>query len=732
MRSRLTINSAFYVWNLPYNALLQFMPQLPVRRSPSHTRSTPSDIQIRSPTPNAVSSPVFSHAVSINTSRNRATLFVSGKFDELLGSLDLTEKKWVYSLIVVMKLISCQRILSNWLYEFWYFGFKTAKHWGRGPATWTASNLWPEGVRRYSPGLSSPSPAPAQVFNGPTTAAQTPNTNRLTSRPNPEPTELCRWSIHLLPKDDVDWSDDDSYQESIGINVEWPSAMFNASFEQKLQEGLETNSFSTVGAATIPANTIDIAKTVQRSPEELLKQSLAFAIIGRNALLVEQLCIKARSQKIDLTDIHPYHLATTYLDGATSCCQILHLIMKYHSGKILPSLLGPTGYTVLDNLMIAILRNHSSTLPETLDDNLRGTKRFGGEDVDICGRWDADSDCYQALLKNGTGAIPLNWKHKFCHTSVQVVCHAMVALRLNMHRCPPSGIFIKRCFTCGLKLQLPPMHTIVLTAFHLAQSGSRDEDLFGMICCVLCFTIFGKSSDMTPDRAQISVDLLLGDDSSSLCTHESLSAAQFAERLFSTSIDNSFPASARPGWSVICQILQQIEDQYTWTMTGFPPPGYEDECDEIENDATLYIDGGVNYEMAIWWTQPDSAVRKVFCDHMEFDIQMGFGRNRLLGHVWAACQCELLTYRRLRKGEPWTSRRVDVGILAKCLELGNAQEIPLIKEELLKEYCVCGLFNGKGHMHCLREHACTEYFSNLDDWDRTTFLDDTIIVDYYD
>jgi len=71
------------------------MPQQLDRRSPSHTRSTPSDIQIRSPTPNAVSSPVFSHAVSLNASRNRAKLFVSGKFDELLGSLDSAEKKWV-------------------------------------------------------------------------------------------------------------------------------------------------------------------------------------------------------------------------------------------------------------------------------------------------------------------------------------------------------------------------------------------------------------------------------------------------------------------------------------------------------------------------------------------------------------------------------------------------------------------------------------------------------------
>jgi len=556
-----------------------------------------------------------------------------------------------------------------------------------------------------------------------------PNTNRLLPVPMPEPTELCRWSIHLIDNVIFDESEGEpDFQESVDINGEWPSAMFNVPFEQKLQESLEINSFSTADAATIPVNTIDIAKAVQRSPEELFKQSLAFAIIGRNVLLVEQLCREAGSKKIDFTDIHPYHLATTYLDGATSCCQILHLIRRFHCDKIRPNLLGPTGYTVLDNLMIAILRNHSSTLPETLDDNLRGAKRFGGEDVDICGRWDADSDCYQALLNNGTGAIPLNLKHKFCHTSAQVVCHVMIALQFNPYKCPPSGIFIKRCFTCGLKLQLPPMHTIVLTAFHLAQSGLRDEDLFGMICCVLCFTVCSKSTELELDRAQISIDLLLGDDSSSLCTHESLTAAQFAKKLLAASID-SFPTSARPGWSVICQILQQIEDQYTWAMTGVPPAGYEDEHDEIENDSDCDFDDEVDYRKAIWWKESYLLPRAALCEHIEFEIPRAFGSNRLLGEIWAACQCELLTYRRLRKGEPWTSKRIDVGILAKCLELESAEEIPFIREELLNNYCACGLFGGIGDEHCRRENACTEYFSNLDDWDRTTFLYDGLIFE---
>jgi hypothetical protein len=81
------------MWNLPYNALLQFLPQQPDRRSPHDVRSTPSDIEITSPSPSAVSSPVLHHAVSLNASQNRTKLFVSGKFDDLLESLERGEKK---------------------------------------------------------------------------------------------------------------------------------------------------------------------------------------------------------------------------------------------------------------------------------------------------------------------------------------------------------------------------------------------------------------------------------------------------------------------------------------------------------------------------------------------------------------------------------------------------------------------------------------------------------------
>src|SRR4030095_8281620 len=33
------------------------------------------------------------------------------------------------------------RMMSTWLYQFWFFSFKTAKYWNRGPRFWNADRL---------------------------------------------------------------------------------------------------------------------------------------------------------------------------------------------------------------------------------------------------------------------------------------------------------------------------------------------------------------------------------------------------------------------------------------------------------------------------------------------------------------------------------------------------------------------------------------------------------------
>jgi hypothetical protein len=64
------------------------------------------------------------------------------------------------------------------------------------------------------------------------------------------------------------------------------------------------------------------------------------------------------------------------------------------------------GHTVLDNLMISILKSHTDCLPGTVDEAFNKQKRFSGEEVDICGRWDADSAHIRTLLARGESRIP--------------------------------------------------------------------------------------------------------------------------------------------------------------------------------------------------------------------------------------------------------------------------------------------------------------------------------------
>jgi hypothetical protein len=81
------------MWNLPYKVLLQYMPRQINHQSPYSAVSTPSDIDVVTPPMNELPSPSLSQAISLKASRQRADLFISGKFDELLKSLGNAEKK---------------------------------------------------------------------------------------------------------------------------------------------------------------------------------------------------------------------------------------------------------------------------------------------------------------------------------------------------------------------------------------------------------------------------------------------------------------------------------------------------------------------------------------------------------------------------------------------------------------------------------------------------------------
>lgn len=194
------------------------------------------------------------------------------------------------------------------------------------------------------------------------------------------------------------------------------------------------------------------------------------------------------------------------------------------------------GHTVIDKLLLVILESHTTTLPSIIDPTNQ-ERHFPGDELDICGRWDADSDCYRSLLSRGIPAAPPEWKHKFCHTSAKSICE-IIQLENNYifaSMLIDSGLFTRLCTLCGSKLTMSHLHALVITAFHLAQSGMDDEDLFGILACV-CQMLTVSANPRS--RCDISLELLdiKVSDNMDMCTHEAFTPAELAQRISSYNI----------------------------------------------------------------------------------------------------------------------------------------------------------------------------------------------------
>jgi hypothetical protein len=362
-----------------------------------------------------------------------------------------------------------------------------------------------------------------------------------------------------------------------------------------------------------------------------------------------------------------------------------------------------------------------------VDKNLKGVASFAGEEIDICGRWDAESRNYQTLMASGTTKVPLTWKHKFCHTSVLAVCHSLALLDDNLILRCESGLFLNRCFSCGRKLELSAMHTMVLIAFQLHKYGTQDEDLFGMICCLLQYATLASTSKKDSGETWVSSGLFNSELSAEGCAHEWLSPAKLAHSLSSRAV-NCGSMQSRKGWHAFKSILSQIEDQHRWAATGIAPPGYDrqeraemssDEefirYDESKQDKIRSEDAEEELHYFIFVqkkTERDHFGYPTYCDHL--NTSRAFGRNRILGHIWAACQAELLTYRRTCAGQPWLSSRISMDIILHCLQSGDSSSLPFIKAGLLRPYCACGSYIGS-RIGPRVEHVCVYDFGNLDD-----------------
>ena len=608
------------------------------------------------------------------------------------------------------------------MYQYWFFAFKTAKHWGRGPQDWTAEILGFDGYHQRTtvlisspntPGMSVGTPAPQL------TPREIDMDDAIAVSAVKVPSSLCRWSIHYRPMEyerlptpprsptgNLDHNDEENWST-------WPGSSNSEAFTEKLSDNLVSNDFSNVRLDDLPVAVDHIAKATRHSPDELLEEALGFSIMSRNVDLLADL-IKRNPERLSVAGLYPFHLAVSYLDGSKTCCNILDTLMTDYPRLVSKIYINDLGHTILDQLMIAILKAHTSCLPRVVDAIFKNEKRFEGEDIDICGRWDADSDCIRALLANGTPGLPFEWKHMFCHTSVQNICHCIgvvfdASCRPDIDT--PSGLFVRRCLHCGLKLQLLPLHTLILVGLHLSLSGCKNETLFGILACLLCLLSKGANPLL---KANISVQALLGNEEVSKCSHEELDPAGLAEKVRS-GLESMLSGELSTGWQIICYVLRHSQAQRKVRPSRGRSTSSESENDDdlimghTEDDVNM--DREASHEPQFPAECPDNEY------HNDF-----FGESKVLASLWAAVQTELLTYRRLEEGDAWISQNFNMHTLNEGLISKSKVDIALVQKDMMKPFCSCGKFAEADSYSPILDDAAAYYFSNLDDWKRTTFI----------
>ena len=607
--------------------------------------------------------------------------------------------------------------MSKWLYEFWFFAFKTAKHWGRGPQQWNAEILRFNIHQATSPTHLPGTPKTGlegsiqrQAHEGPLR-----NINPKDVEPLPTPSPLCRWTIHYQPSVEFeDWQSRTPSPEPDPdpLNEEtwkpWPNTWCQPPIQEKLLNGIASNDFSSIKAEELPIAIPPVVKALEESNHGLLAEAFGFSIMARNEQMLDDLINRldiilykdkeAYQVAIKPTQsLNPVHIAISYLDGSKACCNVIRRLLPFGFRS---SDVNNLGYTVFDNMMILILKAHSSVLPETVDDTLRGETRFPGEEVDICGRWDADSECFRALMASGDSAIPFQWKHKLCHTSAQAISHSMHLLHQQAENIGdhsvlrnPSGLFLKYCASCGMKMQLQPLHSLIITALQLANHGTKDEDLFGIVALLLCMLNLGANplEVANVSRSTYSDE----DESQSGCDHENIGPVKLATRI-RTHFIKRWPKRIRTGWNMICCILKLSENE--WQTSDLP----------------LKID--VRGEQG----------------HFGQSCSSFFGRDMNLKILHAAVQTELLTYRRLAEGDPWVSPHFNMDQALESLEKDGKVSIGLVEKNMMSPLRSCGHWREDGY--CISfpraEHVMKYYFSNLEDWARSTFIKDSVYDDW--
>lgn len=566
--------------------------------------------------------------------------------------------------------------MSIWLYQFWIFGFRTAKNWGDSISELSAEELGFGQNQELGSAISSLSPYQPSPTRTSTTQLS----------------DICFWTLHLF----------EYGKEEVEEEVE------EVPFEEVLRNNLESNRFSSYSVSQLPLGLSTLAQTVERSADEMIEEALGFAIMARNYDLTSITLDKIVDRDVDISCLYPYHLAATYLDGSVECCNVFSCISTLLKGteySMKNCFVNDLGHTILDSLMITILKSHTSIRPSTVEDAWSQDSRFPGEDVDICGRWDADSSCYRNLLATGKTGVPVHWKHKFCHTSALAIVHCLRVIKIwtgDWGFNQPSGIFINYCTDCGRKLVMLPFHVLVMVAFQLAQAGRDNEDLFGIIACLLQMLSWWPGHT----KAEISVNRLLGIEAT-CCDHQPLSALELA-RLLSNIRGNSWPRSITIGWGIMCHVLQECQDEFEEPKLS-PSNWLKDKTHHI-NQRSLHTNDDIEF------AGPMHGGDYVYHDRCKKYRPM-FGNNQYLGHMRAAIQAELLTYRRSQNGDPWLSQYLNMDVLLQSLQTKSPISTPFVDRSILQDHCSCGGFTKNPFDFPFKNDVITKFHKEISNMD---------------
>lgn len=534
------------------------------------------------------------------------------------------------------------------------------------------------------------------------------------ANPRLKPSRICFWSIH--ERDEFL----EPYTEEHAWTAEETAAV--GPFPEKLIRNLQSNSFSNLTQASLPISIAHVAKECRGVPEQFIIESVRIAIMSGNMPLLYDLLEEVEESEVNIDGIFPFHLAATYLDGAVRCCLVFDCLMHGTEDILGSDYVNSLGHTVLDALMMTILRSHSACDPGIVDLALKGQIRFPGEDIDICGRWAADSECIRALYATGKRTIPFEWKHKFCHTSALAICHSTSFIlscfaAFSPDQNHPSGLFRRICGHCGRRLDLLPLHTLMLVALQLSLYGKDDEDLFGILACLLCFLVNHVDPSKT---AEISAELLNDMYNDDQCSHEPLTPSRLTERILAQ-FSASWSAKLVTGWRICYWVLERAELEWIlgpdriqdWTLNSM----IQDRCllEVMETPletptiasspqnlhipcSVLHSEEEVGWDENIKWGREGSA----------------FGMNRDLAKLWAAVQTEMLTYRRQNKHDPWVSENFNMEDLLQSLESGEGACVRLITEDMMEEHCRCGRFLCDSPMCPTYNDVQAKWFSNMD------------------